>query len=56
MWVLIALALLPLWAILIGDPVVISYYCAGLLGMTVAKRLLSNWTPLPKDPSKGKLT
>ena len=54
-WVLIALALLPVWALIVGDPVVISYYCVGLLAIVVLKRLLSNWTPLPEDLPKGKV-
>ena len=46
-WVLIALATLPVWAVVLGDPLVISLYCAGVLALVVLKRLLSNWTPLP---------
>ena len=52
-WVLISLALLPLWAVLLpgwgltaSDQYVISWYCVGLLILVVVKRLLSNWTPL----------
>ncbi len=52
-WVLISLALLPLWAVLLpqwgltgNDQYVISWYCAALLILVVIKRLLSNWTPL----------
>lgn len=48
-WVLISLALLPVWVVLVGDPPVISWYCGGLVALVVAKRLLSNWTPLPAD-------
>ena len=54
-WVLISLILLPLWAVLVGDPVVISFYCGGLLGLVVLKRLLSNWTPLPEGLSKERV-
>jgi glycerol-3-phosphate acyltransferase PlsY len=54
-WVLISLALLPLWAVLLGDPPVITWYCGGLVVLVVAKRLLSNWTPLPADLSKKKV-
>lgn len=54
-WVLIGLTLLPVWAVIIGDPVVISYYCGGLLAIVVLKRLLSNWTPFPEDIPKGKV-
>lgn len=52
-WVLISLLLLPLWAMLLppwaivgGDRLVIGWYCGALLGLVVLKRLLSNWTPL----------
>ena len=51
-WVLISLILLPVWAVLVGDPVVISFYCTGLLGLIVLKRLLSNWTALPEETTK----
>ena len=54
-WVLISITLLPAWAVLVRDPVVISYYCIGLLALVVTKRLLSNWTPFPEDLSKGKV-
>ena len=54
-WVLIALALLPAWAALLDDSIVISYYCAGLLGLIVLKRLVSNWTPFPDGLPKGKV-
>ncbi len=57
-WVLISLALLPLWAFLlpawsfnfgafnVGDQSVIIWYCVGLLTLVILKRLISNWTPL----------
>jgi len=48
-WVLITLALLPVGAFLRGDPLMVSLYCIGMLGLVVAKRLLSNWTPFPPD-------
>jgi len=64
-WVLISLALLPFWAgmlagmdtslpfqeLWLGEPGVVIWYCVGLLGLVVVKRLLSNWTPLPRDTS-----
>jgi glycerol-3-phosphate acyltransferase PlsY len=53
-WVLLSLALLPFWAVLVGAPGMISWYCAGLLLVVALKRLLSNWTPLPEDLSKRK--
>ncbi len=54
-WVLISLILLPLWAFLGPYPVVVSWYCAGLLGLIVLKRLLSNWAPLPSDLPRKKV-
>ena len=54
-WVLISLILLPVWAVLVGDPIMISFYCTGLLGLIVAKRLLSNWTPLPEGLPKERV-
>lgn len=54
-WVLIALATLPVWAVVAGDPVVISWYCAGVLVLVVFKRLLSNRTPLPEGLPRRKV-
>jgi glycerol-3-phosphate acyltransferase PlsY len=58
-WVLASLSLLPLLAVLLAvldmEPIAISWYCGGLWGLTVAKRLLSNWTPFPDDLSKRKV-
>ena len=54
-WVLIAITLLPAWAVLVRDPIVISYYCVGLVALVVIKRLFSNWTPFPEDLPKGRV-
>ena len=54
-WVLVALTLTPVWAFLIGEPAAISYFCLGLVTLTVSKRLLSNWTPLPEGLPAGKV-
>ena len=54
-WVLISLTLLPVWAVIVGDPTVISFYCVGLLGLVVVKRLLSNWTPLPEGSPRRRV-
>ena len=48
LWVLISLALLPLWAYLVQDNLNLVWYCLGLLGIVVLKRLSSNWTPFPE--------
>lgn len=54
-WALIALALLPVWAVIIGEPSMISWYCMGALGLVVLKRLLSNWSPFPQKVSRKKV-
>jgi glycerol-3-phosphate acyltransferase PlsY len=61
-WVLVSLALLPLWVVLLpewgltgSDQYVISWYCIGLLVLVVIKRLLSNWTPLYEGLPKKKV-
>lgn len=61
-WALISLLLLPLWVILLptwaisgGDRLVIGWYCGGLVGLVVVKRLLSNWTPLYQGLPKKKV-
>ena len=54
-WVLIALTLLPVWAVLRGDPLAIILYCVGLLALVVLKRLVSNWTPMPEDLPRRKV-
>jgi glycerol-3-phosphate acyltransferase PlsY len=47
-WVLIALALLPLWSLLLSEPRSVTWFTLGLLGLVSAKRLMSNWTPVPE--------
>lgn len=54
-WVLIALALLPLWATVSGGPAALTVYCACLVVLIVLKRLLSNWMGFPKDISRKKV-
>ena len=61
-WVLISLLMLPLWVMLMpswaivgGDRLVISWFCGGLVGLVVLKRLLSNWTPLYKGLPRKKV-
>ena len=54
-WVLVSLALLPLWSVLLSEPGMITWYCTGLLSMIVLKRLLSNWTPFPEGLPKRKV-
>lgn len=70
-WVLVSLASLPLWSVFlgqtfdsattsiwplrIGGPLVITWFCLGLLILTAIKRLLSNLQPLPQDVPLGRL-
>ena len=54
-WVLMALALLPVWSVIAGEPTSITYTALGLVSLTVLKRLFSNWTPLPEGLPKGKV-
>jgi glycerol-3-phosphate acyltransferase PlsY len=46
---LVSLGALPLWAYTSGGPGVVTWYCGGVLALVVLKRLLANWTPLPRD-------
>jgi len=54
-WVLISLTLLPLSAYLVHDNLNLIWYCLGLLGIVVLKRLSANWTPFPDDISRKKV-
>jgi glycerol-3-phosphate acyltransferase PlsY len=54
-WVLIAFALLPLWATVSGGPASLTIYCACLVALIILKRLLSNWTRFPNDMSRKKV-
>ena len=55
LWVLISLVLLPLWAYLVHDNLNLVWYCLGLLGIVVLKRLSANWTPFPEDVSRKRV-
>ena len=55
LWVLISLIMLPLWAYLIHDNLNLVWYCFGLLGIVVLKRLSANWTPFPEDVSRKRV-
>ena len=54
-WVYISLALLPLWSLLFGEPPAISWLCVGILALVSAKRLTSNWTPMPEGSPRGRV-
>lgn len=55
LWVLISLALLPLWAYLVHGYLSLVWYCLALLGIIVLKRLSSNWSPFPQGISGRKV-
>lgn len=54
-WVYISLALLPLWSLLFGDPAAITWLCVGILVLVSAKRLTSNWTPMPEGLTRSQV-
>ena len=55
-WVYISLALLPLWSLLvIRDPLAITLFCVGILALVSAKRLTSNWTPMPEGVTRSQV-
>jgi len=54
-WVLLSLAVLPLWAYLTYDNLNLVWYCLGLLGIVILKRLSANWTPFPEDVSRKRV-
>lgn len=45
--ILLALALLPVWALLARQPSELSWFCVGILLLDILKRLLSNGNPMP---------
>jgi hypothetical protein len=46
-WSLVALLLLPLWVVLLGQPRPLIWYCVAVAVLVVLKRLASNWTAFP---------
>ncbi len=54
-WVYISLALLPLWSLLFGDPAAITWFCVGILVLVSAKRITSNWTPMPEGLTRSQV-
>ena len=54
-WVLISLTLLPLWSLLLGEPRNVTWFAVGLLALVSAKRLTSNWTPLPEEEPRTRV-
>ena len=54
-WVLVSLALLPLWSLIFNEPQSVTWFTLGLLAVVSAKRLVSNWTPLPLGEPWGRV-
>ena len=54
-WVLLSLTLLPVWLLAWGQAANLVWYSVALLGLVVLKRLLSNWTPFPRDLSRKRV-
>ena len=53
--ILVSLLLLPLWTYIMGQPSIMILYCFGVLILVVLKRLVSNWTPIPKGISNRRV-
>ena len=60
-WALIALISLPVLALVIpaefkmADGTILVWFCLGVLALVVLKRLSSNWGPLPRNLSRGRV-
>lgn len=48
LWVMISLALLPLWAYLSGGPLALVWYTGAMTGIVILKRLLTNDLSFPE--------
>ena len=60
LWVLISLALLPIASYFLHGNIFdqslnMVWYCLGLLGIVVLKRLSANWSPFPKEISRKRV-
>ena len=53
--ILVSLLLLPLWTFFMGQPSTVVWYCSGVLGLVVLKRLTANGMPKSKDMSMYKI-
>ena len=53
LWVYIALLVLPISSFFVGEPLEITWLCVGILALITAKRLTSNWEPLPEGVPRG---
>jgi glycerol-3-phosphate acyltransferase PlsY len=54
-WVLLAISVLPIWALLLGQPASISWFCLLILILVVLKRILSNGDPMPAGNSRKRV-
>ncbi len=54
-WVLIALMLLPVAAVILGEPASVAWFCVGVLLVTGTKRLHANLAPMPRGVSKRRV-
>ena len=60
-WALITLISLPILSLVIpaelkmADGATLAWFCLGVLMLVLVKRLSSNWGPLPKDMSRGRV-
>ena len=57
--VYLSLLLLPLWTLVpwepLRQPLVVTWFMVGVIGLVTAKRLLSNWTPFPEGIPKKRV-
>jgi len=54
-WVLVALSGLPVWALILGRPAPLGWFCALMLMLVVLKRMLANGDPMPAGKSRRKV-
>ena len=48
---LVAVLLLPLWTVLLGQSYTVVWYCCGIIGLVLLKRLIANGKPKPSELS-----
>ena len=57
--VYLSLLLLPFWTLIpvsgLRQPLVVTWFMVGIIGLVTAKRLLSNWTPFPEGIPKRRV-
>ena len=55
LWVLISLALMPLFGWLLHGHLSLVWFSLAVLGIVALKRMTSNWTPFPSDVSRWRV-